>query len=222
MSHSEKAKLELYNAVISYLNENREITSNIKAFTWSISKFRRLAEEIKCKQRDLSSESLEKSIQVSKAKDDLILSLLPVISSLHNYAKEIKDSTLKSKTRVTYSQIVRTQDSELIERAIIICILAEKYMPRVRRQEITLHTLQNLKSKIEKFRLLLEDRFFSYISSSSLIALNSLFAEADKILYNFIDNFVESLAESYPGFHSNYLSIRNNQTHEKRELIRAK
>lgn len=218
MSRSEKAKLELYTTILSYLNENRDVTCNIRAFMWSISKFRKLTEEIKCKQRELSSESLEKSLQVSRAKDDLILLLLPVISSLHNYAKETKDSALKSTTRVTYSQIVRIQDRELIEKAIMIAKLAEKYMSRMRRQEITLHSLQNLKYKIEKFRLILEDRFFSYISSNSLLAMNSLFSEADKMLYNFIDNFVESLSEGYPEFHRNYLKVRNSQAREKRIL----
>lgn len=222
MSRSEKAKLELYTAILSYLNENREITCNIRAFMWSISKFRKLTEEIKCKQRELSSESMEKSLQVSKVKDDLILLLLPVISSLHNYAKETKDAALKSTTRVTYSQIVRIQDRELIEKAVMIIKLAEKYMTRTRRQEITLHTLQTLRYKVEKFRLLLEDRFFSFISSSSLLAMNSLFAEADKMLYNFIDNFVESLSEGYPEFHRNYLKVRNSQAREKSELARIK
>lgn len=218
MSRSEKAKLELYTAILSYLNENREITSSIRAFMWSISKFRKLTEEIRCKQKELSSESLEKSLQVSRAKDDLILMLLPVISSLHNYAKEIKDTQLKSTTRVTYSQIVRIQDGELIEKAIMLTKLAEKYMSRMRRQEITLHTLQSLRYKIEKFRLILDDRFFSLISSSSLIAMNSLFAEADKMLYNFIDNFVESLSENYPEFHRNYLKVRNVHAREKASL----
>ena len=64
MSRGEKAKLELYTAILSYLNENREVTCNIRAFMWSISKFRKLTEEIKCKQRDLLSDSLEKSIQI--------------------------------------------------------------------------------------------------------------------------------------------------------------
>ncbi|MCU7494650.1 MAG: hypothetical protein HF314_13840 [Ignavibacteria bacterium] len=211
MSGSEKAKLELYTVILSYLDDNREIASNIRAFMWAISKFRKLTEEIKCKQREISSESLEKSLQVSKAKDDLMLLLLPVISSLHNYAKETHDSALKSTTRVTYSQIVRTQDRELIEKSILIIRLAEKYMARMRRQEITLHTLQTMKYKTEKFALLLEDRFFSLISSSSLVAMNSLFAEADKMLYNFIDNFVESLSEGFPEFQRNYVKIRNSQ-----------
>ena len=221
MSRGEKAKLELYTAILSFLNENREITCNIRAFMWSISKFRKLTGEIKCRQRELSSESLEKSVQISKAKDDLILLLLPVISSLNNYAKETKDSVLKSTTRVTYSQIVRIQDRELIEKAIMIIKLAEKYLTRMRRQEITLHTLQNLRSKIEKFRFLLEERFFSFISNTSLIAMNNLFAESDKILYNFIDNFVESLSEGYPEFHRNYLKVRNFQLRrEKSELLK--
>ncbi|HEX2868250.1 MAG TPA: hypothetical protein VHO03_14490 [Ignavibacteriales bacterium] len=222
MSRSEKAKLEQYTAILSYLNDNREITCNIRAFMWSISKFRKITEEIKCRQKELSSETLEKSLQVSRAKDDLILMLFPVISAIHNYAKETRDSVLKSTTRVSYSQIVRTQDRELIEKAIMIARLAEKYMSRMRRQEITLHMLQNLKYKIEKFRLILEDRFFSFISSSSLIAMNSLFAEADKMLYNFIDNFVESLSEGYPEFHSNYLKVRNQQIRDKDELTKAR
>ncbi|MCU7492019.1 MAG: hypothetical protein ACM3UR_09510 [Bacteroidota bacterium] len=219
MSRSEKAKLELYTAILSYLNENRNVTCNIRAFMWSISKFRKLTEEIRCKQMELSSESLEKSLQVSKAKDDLILLLLPVITSLHNYAKETKDVQLKSTTRVTYSQIVRIQDRELIEKTLMITRLAEKYMTRMRRQEITIHTLQNLRYKAEKFRLLLEDRFFSFISSSALLAMNALFAEADKMLYNFIDNFVESLSEGYPEFHRNYLKIRNFQAREKKAAL---
>ncbi|MGE5430125.1 MAG: hypothetical protein ACM3QX_03575 [Syntrophomonadaceae bacterium] len=222
MSRSEKAKLELYTAILAYLNENRDITCNIRAFMWSISKLRKLTEEIKCKQKDLSSESMEKSLQVSKAKDDLIFLLLPVVSSLHNYAKETRDTQLKSTTRVTYSQIVRIQERDLIEKSILITKLAEKYMTRMRRQEISLHTLQNLRYKIEKLRLLLEDRFFSFISSSSLIAMNGLFAEADKLLYSFIDNFVESLSEGYPEFQRNYLKVRNSQTHEKSEFLRAK
>lgn len=209
MTDNEKNKLIMYESVLSFLGENRNITSNIRAFSWSTSKFRRIIEEIKRKEKEFSTETLEKTIITSKAKDELILGLVPVSAHLFRYAKSVKDLEIISQTRFTQTTFIRLTEKELLEITVAIITLAENKISVLKKNGVDLHVLQNLKMKNERYRHALENKVASYISSATVLAINSLFEEADKILNNFMDSFVEVLSDDYPEFYQDYLSVRN-------------
>ncbi|MGE5400059.1 MAG: hypothetical protein ACM3S2_06630 [Ignavibacteriales bacterium] len=220
MNEGEKSKLDMFQAVLTYLNEHRELTSSIKAFTWSISKFRKIVEEIKQRQNNASIKALDRSIQIANARDELIMSLLPITQSLYNIAREIKDENLKVRTKLNYNQAVRLKDTELLERALTVVILSEKKISYLRKSGITFPALQNLRLRLGKYKCALEDRAHSNISGNTVTGLNKLFEEAEKILTNYIDNFVEIFAEDFVEFHSGYFYTRRQLNQNRNSVLK--
>lgn len=204
MSNNEVIKLNVYENVLKFLEENRDITCNVRAFSWSIARFQRVVEELRKKEREFADEVLEKSILVSNAKDEMIMSLFAIQSSLIKFVREVKDENLKHRVKGTQTQFFRMSETELIEKASAIQLLAVINLPKLRKYGMTPNMTHDLKNKIECLKQALDNKVMVYYSSSNLITMNSLFTEADKIMTNYIDGFVESLGEDFPEFYSDY------------------
>lgn len=217
MNDLERKKLGMYESLISYLHENRDITSTIRGFNWSLTKLKRVIDEIEQKEKEISSQTLEKTIQTSKAREELIENLTPVISSLFTYSRQVGDVYLKEKTRCTQSFLVRLRDSELIDKSYAIKQLAEKHLNDLKSYKITKKEIERIERSIEQFKKSLENKITSFISSDAVDALNKLFGDADVILMDQMDKYVELLDEAYDEFYEDYLLIRSMENQEELE-----
>lgn len=209
MSDTERNKLNMYESVVSVCLENREIINSVRSFPWSITKLRKVIDEIKRKEKELSSETLEKTIITYKLKDELIFSLVPVVSSLFNFAKESNNLSLKDKTRHSQSYYVRLRDKELLDKAYGIYSLAERSISRLKKFGISIHSLNELKVKADQFKNALDNKIISFVSSSTVLSLNNLFGEADKILNDNLDIYMEALSGDFEEFYEDYLEARS-------------
>jgi hypothetical protein len=209
MSDQEKQKLNMYESLITFLSENRDIISGVRSFSWSISKLRKMVDEIKQKDKEISSVTLEKTIIAYKAKDELIIALVPVASALYTFARDSKNLELKEKARNAQSYYIRLRDRELVDKAVAIYSLALSNLSRLRKFGISASVLNDLKIKIDRFKSALGDKVVSFVSSNAVVSLASLFSEADKILCVQMDNYVENLTDVNEEFYDEYLSIRS-------------
>lgn len=218
MSDYEQNKLSMFESVISYLNENRDITSNIRSFSWAINKLRKVMDEIRRKEKVLSSDILEKTIQSAKVKDELVFSLVPIAAALFNYAKEIDDVALKAKVKVGQSYFVRLRDAELLDKSEMLRLIGINILPQLKKYGITLSTFHNLKLKIEEFRNALNNKVVSLISSSTVIEMNELFLEAEKYLKQ-MDSNVEILGDDFIEFYDEYLEVRALENYDAKKSL---
>lgn len=218
MHDKEKQKLSMYEAVISLLADNKDITAGIRALSYQANKLRKVVDEIKKMEKVLSSETLEKAVINAQAKDELIFTLVPVATALFNYAKEINDIALKAKVRSGYSYFIRLRDLELIDKSIAIRKLAEKHLPEVRKFNITIESLETLQTKTESFKDTLDNKISTFISSDSVLAMNDLFVQADGIV-NLIDRYVEVLSGSFEEFYEEYLYTRDVDNQDQRKEL---
>ncbi|MCU7494532.1 MAG: hypothetical protein HF314_01310 [Ignavibacteria bacterium] len=209
MSDKEQNKLDMYDAVLSLLSDNKEIVSNIPALVSSISRFRKVVDEIRREERTISSEAFEITIRTSKLKDDLIFSLVPVASGLFNFAKENGDLRLKEKCRITQSHFVRMLDRDLLEKAEILRSLAKDHLLKLKKYGINAQKLSEVQAKMTSFRNSLGNKVASFVSTDTMTPLQELFNEADRILSKYMDNYVESLNGSYAEFYDEYLWTRD-------------
>ncbi|MGE5431037.1 MAG: hypothetical protein ACM3QX_08185 [Syntrophomonadaceae bacterium] len=209
MSDKEQNKLDMYDAVISFLADNKEIISNIPALVSAISRFRKVVDEIRREERAISSEAFEITIQTSRLKDDLIFNLVPVASSLFNFAKENGDLKLKEKCRMTQSHFVRMLDRDLLEKAEILRILAKENIHKLNKYNLSAQKLSDLQEKMNLFRNSLGNKVASFVSTSAMTPLQDLFNEADRILSKYLDNYVESLNGNFAEFYDEYLWTRD-------------
>lgn len=209
MTDNEKLKIGMYESVISYLFENRDIISTIRGFTSSINKLRKVIDEIKRKEKELSSDILEKTIISSKAKEDMIVSVIPLAQAIFNYAKQTGNIQLKEKSRLSHSMFERMRDSQLLDKCTMIHMLGAKYISSLAPYAISEDTINNVGTKIEEYRHSLGQKISSFISSDTVVSMNLLFEESDFILMKQMDNYMEILSDEYVEFYDDYLIVRS-------------
>jgi hypothetical protein len=209
MSDSEKNRLSMYETVIMYLLENKDIISVNRSFSFTINKLRKAIDEIKIKDKELSSDTLEKTILTYNAKDELIFALVPVTAALYNFAKENGNIELKEKCRMSQSNLVRLRDNELLNKSIAMHHFALNYFSRLGKFGIRKNTLQDLNNKIEKFRNALDNKIVTFVSSNAVLSLNASFQEAERILNDQMDKLMEPFNDENEEFYDDYLSIRS-------------
>ncbi|MGE5497352.1 MAG: hypothetical protein ACM3Q2_04750 [Syntrophothermus sp.] len=209
MSENEQKQLDMYEAVLLLLSENKDIISQMPTFNWAISKLKKVIDEIKREDKVISHETFEITIKTSNIKDNLIFGLVPVTSAVFQYARSVNNLSLKEKTRFTQSHFVRMLDKELIERAEVILAIAYKNLEHLSMYGISKKTLEDLSTRIQDFKNILDNKLASLISTSTLTPLTDLFNEADKILSKYMDVYAENLIEEYEEFYDDYLWTRN-------------
>ncbi|MCU7491667.1 MAG: hypothetical protein HF300_14025 [Ignavibacteria bacterium] len=214
MSDKEQKKLDMYDAVLSLLSDNKEIISNIPALVSAISRFRKVIDEIRREERAISSEAFEITIQTSKLKDELIFSLVPVASALFNYARENGDLKLKEKCRITQSNFVRMLDRDLLEKAEVLRILAKENIHKLKKYNVSAQRLSELQEKMALYRASLGSKVASFVSTSTMTPLQELFNDADRILSKYMDNYIESLNGNYAEFYDEYLWTRDTENQD--------
>lgn len=208
MTDNQKLKLGMYESVISYLQENRDITSTVRGFNSSITRLRKRIDDIKQKEKELSSDILEKTIVSSRAKEDLIVMLVPLAQSLFYYAKRIEDIQLKEKVRLSHSSFERLRDSQLLDKALMLHALCQTYREEVKSEKMNISDPDVIYSRILTFRNSLDEKINTFISSDAMVSINALFAAADEILNMHMDRYMELLSD-YTEFYDDYLVVRS-------------
>lgn len=219
MNDIETAKIGMYDSVVSFLNENRDIVSGVRAFSWSLSKLRKITDEIRVKEKEASSVTLEKAIASSRCRDELVFSLVPVAAALNNYAREIDDLLLRQKTRYTQSTLMRMKDRELMDKASGLLAIAHNLLPLPDRYRISDSVLDDLKSRLDSFRYALDNKNLVFISTTVSSSFESLINDADRILSKNIDSYMESLEDVYPEFYEEYLTIRSLDYQDQKKML---
>jgi hypothetical protein len=212
MSENEKNKLLMYETVITYLQENKDIISTYPSFPDALSKLKKAINEIKIKDIELTSNVLGKTIFVNSAKEDLIFTIIPITISIYNFAKEKNNIELKEKTRLTQSYYTRLRNIELVEQSLAIEHFTKKYLHGLIKYGITKNSVLELNTKILKFKNALNtfnNNLITLSSNSKTISLIDQFAEADNVMVNQIDKLVEPLNLENEEFYKDYLAIRS-------------
>lgn len=219
MSENEQNKIDMYEAVLSLLAENKDIISGIPSFNWAISKLRKAIDEIKREDKMISSETFNMTIQTSKIKDELIFNLVPIASALFNFAKATNNLPLKEKTRFTQSHFVRMLDKELIEKADLLILLAEKNIGKLKSYHVSNASINNVKGILSTFKSSLDSKIASLISTSALTPLTELFNESDKILSKYLDIYMENLMAENEEFYDEYLWTRDTENLDDKKAL---
>lgn len=209
MSDNEKLKLGMYESVLSFLLENRDITSTIRGFNSSVTKLRKIIDEIKRTEKELSSAILEKTIISSTAKEDLIVSLIPISYALFNFARESGDIQLKEKTRMSHSSFERMRDSQLLDKAGMLYMLSMLNLAKLKKFGITSEVLESVDLKVDLFRRSLDEKINTFISSGAAMTMTRLIEQADSLLMKQMDSYVENLSDEFIEFYDEYLMVRS-------------
>jgi hypothetical protein len=217
MNDEERKKLKMFENVITYLSENKDIVSGNHLITNALAQIRSAIDEIKIKDKELSSNTLEKTVAADSARYDLIFSFLPISNSLFCFAKENSELGLKIKTRLSPSQLFRLMDKELINKSEVIQYYAIAFLPQLRRFGITKAVINELNKNTEKFKLLLNKKITSLVTDNTALSLNYSFRTAEKIIVDQLDNLVDEYMDENEEFYDDYISVRKMENEEEPE-----
>jgi hypothetical protein len=180
----------------------------------------RVMDEIRILDKKVSSEILDRTITNSKAKDELITQLAPVITALFNFAKETNNLALKEKTRVTKSHLYRMLDKELIDRSEGVRLISFTHIMHLSKFGIRPSDVHCLNDKLSVFKNTLDNKVSSLISSTKVMMLSDLFRKADGIMA-ILDQFVESLEEEFTEFYEEYYEARDIENQDLKKQLMA-
>lgn len=215
----ENKRLSRYYSVVTLLTENRDIVSNIRAFSSSATRFCKVIEVIKQKQNEFRYEVYSRQMRNTKVRDELVLVLLPIASALHTLGKDSGNEQLENEGKCSQKYFLKLTNNEILQKAYTIYVLSMRNLTALKSYGIHDQVLRFLKTRIEEFREKKVTNIASnYFSIRTVIKINGLFSEADELLDD-MDSYVEILSDSYTDFCDKYIMIR---TGNKRERTKAK
>ncbi|MGE5498413.1 MAG: hypothetical protein ACM3Q2_10100 [Syntrophothermus sp.] len=209
MTENELIKLKMYEALLELLYDKREIVSSIRAFNWSISKLRRICLEIRKREKNYYQNVVERNSRSESARNELTASVTGFTSELQFYTLASDDAELKGIVFVTRSLLSRLSDYELLARAEMLVSFNDVHLSDIERNSRIEEALSDLKSKTSRFRAALLEKHHGQASPDYILAISNLFAEADKLIRLYMDNFAEALSYENPDFYEEYTLTRN-------------
>lgn len=208
MKTLERHRISRYDSIAQVLIRNRAVVAHSKELSFSTSKFCKVIEDIRKKQKEFNSQLQAGQLRELRLKDELIMILSAVASALYTFGKKTENPELWNFAKLNQKELFRMDDNVLIAKAVNIYSLAERYCRELKEYNITRNSLQFLKSRTGEFKQALnENRERYYFLNHFVVKLDELFMQADEILKN-IDGCVELLSSSYTEFSRNYLNIR--------------
>lgn len=208
MKTLESYRLMRYNSIAAVLIQNRDIVANSRELSFSTSKFCKLVEIIRKKQKEFNSQLRSRQLRGLKVKDELVLIVSALASALYAFSKKTENLSLKAVSKCSQKQLFNMDYNSLIQKAWSIYWLSDRYCQELKQYGVSRNSLQFLKTKIEEFTQSFDNKRSKYFFlNHSIVKLDELFMQADEILKN-IDDYVEVLSNSYSEFSRSYLNIR--------------
>ncbi|HEX2865503.1 MAG TPA: hypothetical protein VHO03_00600 [Ignavibacteriales bacterium] len=212
MKTLERHSLNRYDSIARVLTENRAVVAHIRELSFSTSKFCKIVEVIRKRQKEFNSQLHSEQLRTLRLKDELIMILLAAASALYQLGKESENALLLGASKFSQKELFAMDEKILLEKSMTIYQLASRYCRELKEYDLTKSRLQFLKNKTEEFKAVLNaDREKYFYLNHSIISLDELFMQADKILKN-IDGFVKMLGSSYADFSRDYTNIRYAKT----------
>ena len=165
--------------------------------------------KIKVKAGEKAEATSGKTAAKYLAEDELIMAVMPVAGSLVIFGRRTNDMTLKEKAAVTESGLRKMRDTELSTKARSIYELAASRAVDLEPIGVTAAKLTALKGKIDSYdekSMARESSVSERMGASQ--SLVDLFKEADGLLDEEIDGFMEHLRGDYPQFYNEYFAAR--------------
>lgn len=219
MNDLEKRKMLMYEDILTFLRENREVTTGIQGINSNISRLYRVMDEIRNTDKLVSSETLKRTLKTNETRELLINSLIPIISALNKFAREANDVLLKERTKLSRSNLVLYKNFELLNKATLIASLTEKYIRQLNKFGIKNSYLVSLNNQIQLFHSSINDNGVG--PESAAFILERLFKQADSFITN-IDDIIENYIEDEI-FYEEYQWLKDHDheeaLEEKEELL---
>jgi len=209
MQSSQEAKLNMYNAVISYCDQNNTIIDSIHALTTSYALFKRTVVSITDTAQLESKSILGFATDKNSVRKTLAQKAAALASKISAYANSVNDNVLKETVKFTLSELLRLKDEELPSACRNILQAANSHLVPLAAYNIDAPLLTAFTAKITEYTSWVpRPRIAASQRAAHLLTLAELFKTADDILKNQVDKIIADFKLSNAPFYKPYSSNR--------------
>lgn len=209
MLKTQEAKLNMYNAVISFSDASTAITAPVAAYATTLTAF--IAKQAAITTTAQQESQVISGITVSKAdlKKSACTSGSTVAAALFAYATSINDPILQAKANFTYSDLFKLKDDELPVILQNIHDDANTVVASLAPFGVTAAILTSLQNVTDDYAAEVSAPRNAVAQRKSYkTQLKTLFKEADTLLTTQLDKLALQLKAAQPGF---YMTYKNNR-----------
>lgn len=202
-------KRTMYEGLLAALRGNSEAVGGVGGFAESVAAFGQLLDSINAKAKEVDHASAGKTDAKADAEEALVEQLVKVSSALTIYARRQKDAELRKKVFLPESEFRRARDTELVTMGSGILALVEEHATGLAGLGIPAEEVTKLGTRLETYRAALGNRESGVAQRvGARAALDELFAQADEMIREELDQFAELARGAFPQFYEEYHSAR--------------
>lgn len=209
MDSRNEAKLSMYNAVLTHIEDNTAITATVPAFATAAATLRTTYENIveAAQQETLAITGI--TTDKSEARIALCNEAARIAAAIFAFASSISNNELKQQVNYPVSKLQNTNDELLIPVVNNISALATANLASLTTYGITATTISDFGDSIEDYQELIPNPRNAVTSRSAVrTSIINLFKEGDATLKNQIDKLALQFKTTEPEF---YNTFKNNR-----------
>ena len=202
-------KRTMFAAILSLLLANMTTIAQVVGFTDAVNFFKGLLEKIDLKAKERDEVTAGKTATKHATEQTLIEAIMKAASAVFIFARKTNDLQLKEKANVLESSLTRMRDTDLATKGDAVLILVQQYTTQLVAFGVTAEEITDLEAKINSYRDAL-GKSASSVSErkGARETLESLIKQADEVLAEEIDRFMERIRAAEPELYAAYCDAR--------------
>lgn len=210
MTTREENKLNMYNAVRTVCEANREkwqtVTAFVRTYELIQEKLTALTPETSLKSQRTVGITNEKSVQ----RETMCTSAAEVAAALYAFADEQNKIALKTDVSHTFAGLMRLRENSLTTVCRKILDKARKHTGELGEYGLQASAIDELAAAITAYEnLQSQPRTVQAQTKTARQNANRLMTEIDALLADRLDKIIEGIRKLHPDFYNQYTTVRN-------------
>ena len=209
MNNRLENRLTMYEGLLTLLQSNLAKIQTIGGFSEAVTELAAVITDVKTKSAEVDSVSVGKTTTKYDAEDALVSELIPVCSALYIYGRKQKNAEIKERVSITETKLRRMRDTELSAYGNAIADMATANARGIALYGITDAKIALLRTKAQTYNTAIGVKESSVADRKGARGtMGELFDQADEILNEEIDRFMEMLRPAETELYNKYFSAR--------------
>ena len=212
MNKTEKNKVTMYYAVNAVLFNYQHTIDSFPPLATSVTSFRYYLNEIMERAQEVAG-TVGSIAAKYNALDDMTERTCHISNALYSLGKRTGNEKIKGISKLSFSDICRLRENELVQHCTAIHTLAETSADELALYTITQNQISALGQSINTYRHYANSNDTGFTGDNApREVLSNLFADTDELLREDIDTMVELLKNNNINFYNQYNAARTIRT----------
>ena len=202
-------RLTMYEGLLSLLQSNMDKINTIGGFADAVNGLAAVINDVKAKSAEVDKATVGKTTTKYDAEDALVTELIPMCSALYMVGRKQSNAEIKERVDISESRLRKMRDTELAAYGAAIADLATTHSRGVAAYGITDEKIAALRSKAQAYSTAIGVKESSVADRKGARGtMSELFDQADDILNEELDRFMELLRPAETELYNKYFSAR--------------